>query len=88
MDKWIAVHSIEPFGDDWYQTGTIAATIENGLQRIEAILLEVKAKPEDRTKPEDFFPYGSPDQSTQKPTGPQRMSPLESERMMRIKIGV
>ncbi len=46
LEIWIAEHSIEPFGDDWLQAGTVAACI-----------LTPHRKPgTDPPKPQDFIP--------------------------------
>ena len=43
--EWIAFHNIEPFDDDWRQTGMIAAATQN--------IWRTKGKP---LEPEDFMP--------------------------------
>ena len=46
LDIWIAEHSIEPFGDDWLQAGTIAS----------AVLMPHRKRGSAGLSPQDFIP--------------------------------
>lgn len=50
LQEWRAYHLIEPFGDDWQQTGTIAAAAMNPHTK-------------KSLKPDDFIPRYKPNQS-------------------------
>lgn len=48
FEEWMAYFGIEPFGDEWLRTGTLASMIANANRNIEE-------KPEPFT-PKDFMP--------------------------------
>ena len=38
FNEWIAYHQLEPWGDEWVQTGTIAAAVHNSQgQKVSAL---------------------------------------------------
>lgn len=50
MQEWRAYHAVEPFGDDWQQTGTMAAAALNPHSK-------------KSLKPTDFIPSYKPKQT-------------------------
>jgi hypothetical protein len=50
LDEWMAYAAIEPFGDEWRQTGMVAAVVANGNR-------DARKQPQPFA-PEDFIPGG------------------------------
>jgi hypothetical protein len=70
MDEWIAFGVLEPFGDSWRQTGTIAAEINNVYA----------SKQSEIRDPEDYLPPESRQQAKGKrPDG--LMDPSDYEKV-------
>lgn len=61
LSEWMAFYELEPFGNDWHQTGTIASVIAN-----------VNRDPKKRATPfeaEDFIP-----RKAAEPPGPEALA--------------
>ena len=56
MNEWVAYYQVEPFGDQWLQTGTLAAVIYNTLANIAASFGGQKLQRKDMREPTDFMP--------------------------------
>jgi hypothetical protein len=52
FDQWQAEHNLEPWGDDWRQTGTIAAAIDNGFAAVAAAF---GGEPPEPRQPRDYY---------------------------------
>lgn len=60
FDEWLAMYSIEPWGDDWDQAGTIAATVHNELIRVNMFLSHKNAKKPEVHESEMYVPGKQP----------------------------
>lgn len=76
MDEWIAFGVLEPFGDDWRRSGTVAAEINNS----------VATDVIDLRDPEDYLPPESR-QITRKNRPGRMMTPEEHEKIVAAKSG-
>jgi hypothetical protein len=56
MHEWMAYFQVEPFGDEWLQSGTLAAVFYNTVASIGAGIGGSKLKDKDMRKPSDFMP--------------------------------
>lgn len=55
LDEWAEYYKLEPWGDDWLQTGTIAATVHNVVAGIAAAMGKSQSEPK-FLEPGDFVP--------------------------------
>ena len=77
FDEWQAYWQIEPFGDEWLQTGTVASSAHNaGVLAAMAQGAEVAA--DAFKKAEDFFPIVGP------PAEPKYLSDREMEHCIKL----
>jgi hypothetical protein len=56
FDGWIAYDLVEPFGQAWLQTGTIAAVIDSGFAQIAAAVAGQSVRPDQLPRPRDYMP--------------------------------
>lgn len=57
FNGWMAEHSLDPWGDDWYMAATIASTIYN-------MVLNAMGSKAERLPPRKFIPYKQREQET------------------------
>ena len=79
FDEWIAFNNVEPFGDSWRQSATIAAEIYNTIAPLVAALSGEKVE---RLTPEHYIPGAKVD----KPT--RRLTNEEAQQASRRRAGV
>lgn len=75
MDEWIAFAMVEPFGDQWRQTATIAAQVNNSAAASKNSLVT----------PDDYLP--EPARSDKQRHG-GLMAPEDYEQIAAVKWGV
>lgn len=56
LDEWIAYSTLEPFGDEWKQAGTIAAEVANGFRTVLAGLAGQQLEERDLARADDYVP--------------------------------
>ena len=56
FDEWHRYYLEQPWGDDWQQAGTIAATIHNELVRLSCGFGGTDVKPKMLDKPDAYIP--------------------------------
>lgn len=82
FDEWLAMYDLEPWAEEWRQTGTVAAEVGNGFQLIVAafgggVPTQIKAT--------DYYRRTG---RVEKENGPRRLTPEESLRKNRMLCGV
>lgn len=82
FDEWCEYFLLEPWGEEWRQTGTIAAAIAN---KIEQVLMAVGKERPDVVTPEDFIPYKSEEPEKLKP---RKNSLVELDMGLRALVGI
>lgn len=84
FDEWLAMHNIEPWGDDWQQAGTIASVLSNCIVALAASFGGEKVNEEDLSQPTDYY---RPEPRRNK-TKLRYLTPEESLRRHRLMCGV
>ena len=84
FSEWLEYYSLQPWGDDWLQTGVIASTVKNNIVMALCANGGEKVKQSDLSDPEDFVP------NRKKPKKKKSMKAnlQESLSVLRSRIGV
>jgi len=91
FSEWHQYYLQHPWGDDWQQAGTIAATFHNEITQLMQLVQAVaggkpeKLTEEDFDKPESYIPKIAVEKQSKKK---KQMNHMEFKAYMRAMIGV
>lgn len=87
FNEWWAMYLAEPWGDDWRQTGEIAAEMHNAgrLIAVAASMGNMKLQESDIRKADDYIPRWRP--KRRYPAGGKRLGAREAELVLRAQFG-